>query len=261
MISYLLVVIGGPIFRCFANWVKPAWKGRHTRSLLEGYTHEHRGQERHHRCQPGPGQHAEGHAEAHRPTSRADPRMRLVQVIDFWPGSGSGAAWCSFPCRHRAWELTRAAASGLAAVQVIDRVIQVDGPFTVNERVEVEFVLHRPAWLHALAQLTEQIGTGRTMTGTYPPSPQPSATFVRPEPPAPSDTVNTLRKPPVGARLDDRRRHAAAEVHRALDESAASGFEISDHCADLCRRVDGLCGVQRGPECPLPGLPLGHLFW
>ena len=95
------------------------------------------------------------------PTSRADPRMRLVQVIDFWPGSGSGAAWCSFPCRHRAWELTRAAASGLAAVQVIDRVIQVDGPFTVNERVEVEFVLHRPAWLHALAQLTEQIDTGK----------------------------------------------------------------------------------------------------
>ena len=57
-------------------------------------------------------------------------------------------------------ELTRVAASGLAAVQVIDRVVQVDRPVTVNERVEVEFVPHGPAWPHALAQLTEQIDTG-----------------------------------------------------------------------------------------------------
>jgi len=59
-------------------------------------------------------------------------------------------------------------------------MVQVDRPVTVNEHVKVQFVPHRPAWLHALTQLTEQIGTGRTMTGTYPPSPQPSATFAPP---------------------------------------------------------------------------------
>jgi len=69
--------------------------------------------------------------------------------------------WCSSSCRHRAWELTRAAASGLAAVQVIDRVVQVDRPVTVKESVEVEVVPHGPAWPHALAQLTEQIDTGK----------------------------------------------------------------------------------------------------
>ena len=69
--------------------------------------------------------------------------------------------WCSSSCRHRAWELTRAAASGLAAVHVIDRVVQVDRPVTVKERVEVEVVPHGPAWPHALAQLTEQIDTGK----------------------------------------------------------------------------------------------------
>ena len=77
------------------------------------------------------------------------------------PARGRVPKWCSSSCRHRAWELTRAAASGLAAVQVIDRAVQVDRPVTVNERVEVEVVPHGPAWPHALAQLTEQIDTGK----------------------------------------------------------------------------------------------------
>ena len=60
------------------------------------------------------------------------------------PARGRVPKWCSSSCRHRAWELTRAAASGLAAVQVIDRVVQVDRPVIVNERVEVEVVSHGP---------------------------------------------------------------------------------------------------------------------
>jgi hypothetical protein len=40
-------------------------------------------------------------------------------------------------------------------------VVQVDRPVTVNERVKVEVVPHGPAWPHALAQLTEQIDTGK----------------------------------------------------------------------------------------------------
>lgn len=77
------------------------------------------------------------------------------------PARGRVPKWCSSSCRHRAWELTRAAASGLAAVQVIDRVVQVDRPVTVRESVKVEVVPHGPTWPHALAQLTEQIDTGK----------------------------------------------------------------------------------------------------
>ena len=45
--------------------------------------------------------------------------------------------WCSSLCRHRAWELTRAAASGHAAVQVVDRVVEVDRLVTVVQEVPV----------------------------------------------------------------------------------------------------------------------------
>ena len=73
--------------------------------------------------------------------------------------------------------------------------------------------------------------------------------------------VNTLRDPPTG-RGPSRPPQAAyrAGVDRALGESAGSGLEISDHCADLCRRVDGPRNVQRSRDRPLPGLTLGHLF-
>ena len=156
----------------------------------------------------------------------AGPRMRLVQVIDPCPGSRSGAAWCSSSCRHRAWELTRAAASVFAGVQVIDRVVQVERPFTVSERVEVEVVPHGPAWPHALAPFTEQVDAGRSMAGT----------LLRG---SPRRVISALSRragwdrntppPTVGAGLDDRRRgrnrrHAAADVYRALGESAASWF-------------------------------------
>src|SRR5450759_3710411 len=69
------------------------------------------------------------------------------------PARGRVPKWCSSSCRHRAWELTRAAASGLTAVQVIDRVVQVDRPVTVNERVEVAVVPQGAEWPAALAQL------------------------------------------------------------------------------------------------------------
>ena len=44
------------------------------------------------------------------------------------PARGRIPKWCSSSCRHRAWELTRAAASGRAAVQVVDRAVEVDRP-------------------------------------------------------------------------------------------------------------------------------------
>lgn len=39
---------------------------------------------------------------------------------------GRTPKWCSASCRQRAWEQRRAAASGLAAVEVVDRAIEHD---------------------------------------------------------------------------------------------------------------------------------------
>ena len=69
--------------------------------------------------------------------------------------------WCSSSCRHRAWELTRAAASGRAAIQVVDRVVEVDRLVTVVQEVPVATVPQGAAWPAALAQLATALDTGR----------------------------------------------------------------------------------------------------
>ena len=40
------------------------------------------------------------------------------------PPRGRVPKWCSPTCRHRAWEQRRAAASGLAAIDVIEQVVE-----------------------------------------------------------------------------------------------------------------------------------------
>jgi hypothetical protein len=55
--------------------------------------------------------------------------------------------WCSPTCRHRAWEQTRAARSGLSAVEVLDRYVAA-----VPE--------NGPDWIHHLTTLANQINTG-----------------------------------------------------------------------------------------------------
>lgn len=77
------------------------------------------------------------------------------------PARGRIPKWCSSSCRHRAWELTRAAASGLAAIQVVDRVVEVDRLLTVVQEVPVATVPHGAAWPAALTQLATAIDTGR----------------------------------------------------------------------------------------------------
>ena len=67
------------------------------------------------------------------------------------PARGRIPKWCSSSCRHRAWELTRAVASGPAAVQVVDRVVEV-----VME-VPVATAPQGSAWPTALAQLASQL--------------------------------------------------------------------------------------------------------
>jgi hypothetical protein len=77
------------------------------------------------------------------------------------PARGRTPKWCSSSCRHRAWELARAAASGRAAVQVVDRVIEVDRLVTIVQEVPVTTVPKGTEWPAALAQLTMALDTGR----------------------------------------------------------------------------------------------------
>jgi hypothetical protein len=92
--------------------------------------------------------------------SKRSPRRPGQSLACGWCGSpillparGRIPKWCSSSCRHRAWELTRAAASGRAAVEVVDRVVEVD-------RLEAT-APHGPAWPAILAQLATQLDTGR----------------------------------------------------------------------------------------------------
>ena len=57
-------------------------------------------------------------------------RMPGAKVLCGWCGdavvvkrTGPTPRWCSATCRHRAWEQRRAAVSGRAAVEVLDRVV------------------------------------------------------------------------------------------------------------------------------------------
>ena len=58
--------------------------------------------------------------------------------------------WCSATCRHRAWEQARAAASGRAAVQVVERGRR-RGPAPQRPR------RGNPAWVHLLRELAGQL--------------------------------------------------------------------------------------------------------
>jgi hypothetical protein len=77
------------------------------------------------------------------------------------PARGRTPKWCSSSCRHRAWELTRAAASGRAAVQVVDRVVEVDRLVAVVQEVPVTTVPKGAEWPAALAQLATALDAGR----------------------------------------------------------------------------------------------------
>jgi hypothetical protein len=69
--------------------------------------------------------------------------------------------WCSPSCRQRAWQQRRAAASGLAAVDVVDRFIEVEKEVKVVEQVKVTVPPSGAAWPAALTELAKQIDTDR----------------------------------------------------------------------------------------------------
>jgi hypothetical protein len=59
--------------------------------------------------------------------------------------------WCSATCRHRAWEQARAAASERAAIQVVERHVQVRVPLEPTRR----------DWPKLLVELAGQLNDGR----------------------------------------------------------------------------------------------------
>jgi hypothetical protein len=59
--------------------------------------------------------------------------------------------WCSATCRHRAWEQARAAASGLSAVELVERLVHVQVPLTPTRR----------DWTRLLGELASQLNDGR----------------------------------------------------------------------------------------------------
>jgi len=105
-------------------------------------------------------------ASTHKPPGKRVARCPGQILACGWCGSpillparGRVPKWCSSSCRHRAWELTRAAASGRAAVQIVDRVVEVNKPSPVIEQVLVS--PRGPAWTNALAALVAELDTGR----------------------------------------------------------------------------------------------------
>jgi hypothetical protein len=59
--------------------------------------------------------------------------------------------WCSATCRHRAWEQARAAASGLSAVELVERRVEVQVPPVPTRR----------DWPRLLGELARQVDDGR----------------------------------------------------------------------------------------------------
>src|SRR3954467_12596577 len=68
---------------------------------------------------------------------------------------GPTPKWCAAPCRHRAWEQARAAASGRSAVEIVERVVTVavaPSPSAPRPR--------QLAWVDLLRQLAVEVEQG-----------------------------------------------------------------------------------------------------
>jgi hypothetical protein len=86
----------------------------------------------------------------------AGPEARRVEVrVCGGPisvkATGRLPKWCSPSYRQRAWEQSRAAASGLSAVRVVERRVEVAKPATAG----------RKDWPRLLGELARQLDDGR----------------------------------------------------------------------------------------------------
>jgi hypothetical protein len=85
------------------------------------------------------------------------PRRLAARTCGWCGGSivvkatGRLPKWCSSSCRQRAWEQARAAASGLSAVRVVDRAVEVRVPAAPTRR----------DWAGLLHDLGRQLDDGR----------------------------------------------------------------------------------------------------
>jgi len=127
------------------------------------------------------------------PANRQDPRRRPTQQVPItnpkverrlprapggtvacgWcgaavtvPSRGRIPKWCSATCRHRAWEQRRAATSGRAAIEVVDRPVEVVRTITKVQRVIVQAPIAAAPqtvheWSNLLAELTDRLDRGR----------------------------------------------------------------------------------------------------
>ena len=107
-------------------------------------------------------QEAEGTTPKARPGPAAvdvhGPKRRIAATACGWCGGpitprsrGPIPKWCSATCRHRAWEQARAAASGLCAIDVIERRVEV----------QVSLAPTRRDWPRLLGELVGQLNDGR----------------------------------------------------------------------------------------------------
>ena len=92
---------------------------------------------------------------------------RPTAVSCTWCGSqitvlpvGRVPSWCSNSCRHRAWEQRRAAASGLASREQVERLVEVEVPVTIIKEIEVDVLPKGASWANALTQLADQLDRG-----------------------------------------------------------------------------------------------------
>ncbi len=104
------------------------------------------------------------------PPSEVRRLRRPAEVACGWCGTtvpirpaGRVPKWCSSNCRHRAWEQRRAAESGLAAVEVVDRPVEVEVIKTVRqvEYVEMPIQPRGDGWAAMLIEFAGQLRTGR----------------------------------------------------------------------------------------------------
>ncbi|MCU1482162.1 MAG: uncharacterized protein JWQ19_2948 [Subtercola sp.] len=93
-----------------------------------------------------------------RPTESAAQVRRSAESTCGWCGrpitvkaTGRLPKWCSSSCRQRAWEQARAAASGLSAVRVVERRVEVAKPAAAG----------RKDWPRLLGELARQLDDGR----------------------------------------------------------------------------------------------------
>lgn len=90
-------------------------------------------------------------------------RRRLAASSCGWCGGpieykarGRIPTWCSASCRQRAWEQSRAAASGRSAVQVVERRVEIP----VEQQTPPPPRPRHAEWVGVLTELARQLDTG-----------------------------------------------------------------------------------------------------